>query len=439
MSAKSSYYNNNNDMLMIVGGVIALVALLFAVIWFSFHPYISAVAVKAAWWCLPVIEATHRFSNDIGIPAGIINTLIPKEVIADLPSLKYWLPRSDPSQIDFKQFVNLLEIVGYCTRIFTPFIAIAAVVYIWKRSKAARLSRVMNIFILARYTMMQFPQIRPAVMENLIKQNPDEGYFRREESPIRYALKNGLITAYKVDFKGALIPEIITPTFNKGLSKKEGYEYVIDNYSKGISKLHNRCILDRKKTEEIFIKQLGKAWTGSSDLPPFVRGLYAALISFACADKDLCFNLLDQFNRSWRPPKKKNNVAHIDITGVDAVIEKHEGSERIQEIISNHAYVTTVMARLLEAAREKGRLGTSLFIWLKVIDRTLWYALNQEGGQCGWTEAAGPRAHKLAEKAVKGPLFKPYVETAVIEFENYLRDKEGWLPLVEDLPKPVGG
>ena len=120
---------------------------------------------------------------------------------------------------------------------------------------------------------------------------------------------------------------------------------------------------------------------------------------------------------------------------VQTLLKKYESTDRIQEIITSHAYVTTVMARALEAAREKGRLGTSLFVWLKVVDRVLWYSLNQEGGQCGWTEAAGPRAHRIAERQVKGPIYKPYVETAVTEFELYRREREGWLPLNEDLPK----
>lgn len=438
MSAKSSYYNNNNDVLMIVGGALALLALLFAVIWFSFHTYISWVAVKCAWISLPILESGYSFATSIGIPPSITNYLIPQAVIDDLPSLKYWLPRTDPRQVDFKQFVSMMEIFGYCARMFSPLVAVATITYVWKRSKAARLSRVMNIFTLARNTMSQFPQIRPAVIEELLKVDPDIGYFRREESPIRYAIKSNLITAYKIDFKENLLPEIVTPTFDKSKAKKDGFEFIQDNYAKGIAKLHNRCILDKNKTEALFIKQLGAPWTGSNDLPPFIKGLYAALIAFASGDKDSSFALLDQFNRSWTPPKKKKYVASIDVTGADELIAKYENTDRIQELVNSHAYVTTVMARMLEAAREKGRLGTSLFIWLKVIDRVLWYSLNQEGGQCGWTEAAGPRAHKIAEKSVKGPLHRPYVETAVSEFELYLREKEGWLPLPEDLPKTTG-
>ncbi|WP_371837021.1 secretion/conjugation apparatus DotM-related subunit [Microbulbifer epialgicus] len=435
---------------MIAIGVAFVFALLFVVLWFTFHTYLSIAVVKIAWWCIPVIEYTHAYSYKIAISLGVstktVDLLIPAEIINELPNLKYWLPRIDPSQIKFKKFVELLEVISYALRILLPFLTVISIIYIVKRSKTARMNRVMNIMSLAKLSMDQFPQIRPAIIENLLKKDPDTGYFRREASPIRFAIINGLIKAYKTDFRGALISEIVTPVFNKQYKNKEGYEYIVDNYSKGISKLHNRCILDTKETERVFINQLGKVWTSSDNLPPFIRGLYAALIAFVCADKDTSIKLLDQFNRSWIPPKKsglffnKTTVsAFININGVDDVIAKYEHADSVQEILSNHAYVNTVMAVLLEAARTKGSLATSLFIWLKVVDRNLWYSLNQEGGQCAWTEGAGPRAHKLAEIKAKGPLYHPFVDTAVAGYEDYLRNTEGWLPLAEDLPKTDRG
>ncbi|WP_045861767.1 secretion/conjugation apparatus DotM-related subunit [Teredinibacter purpureus] len=436
MSAKSSPYNNGgNDTLMIVGGALLLVFVLLLIVWFNFHPFISLIVIKIAYVTLPILEAIHSWSASIGLPESYLNIVIPQHVIDDLPNYKYWLPRTDPKTVDFKTFVSFAELTGYSVRLFLPLISILCIVYVWKRSKAARLSRVMNIFTLAKFTMSQFPQIRPAIIEDLLKIDPDKGYFRREDSPIRFAIKNGLIQVYLADFKGQLLPTKVTPTFDKSKSRKEGMEYVIDDYSRGISKLHNRCILDRTKTERLFISQLGKPWTGSTDLAPFTRALYSAFIAFAAGSKDEAFALLDQFNRSWKPPKKKNSSAEIDITGIDKTIEKYEKLPEIKELISSHAYVNTVMARLLEAARTKGRLGTPLFLWIKVVDRVLWYSLNQEGGQCGWSEAAGARAHKIAEKSVGGPLHQPYVETAVSEFEEYLQFREGWIPLPEDLPK----
>jgi len=438
MAAKNSYHNDENSALISSAAVIALVAVLFAVIWHNFHAYISWFAIQCAWTSLPLLESAHSFVSSSGVPSIVVNFLFPQEIIDDLASLKYWLPRTDPQQVNFQKFGKYMEIFGYSARIISPFVAAITITYVWRRSKAARLSRVMNIFTRAKLSMIEFPQIRPAIVENLLKQNPDQGYFRREASPIRYAILNGLVTAYTVDFKGTLLPEIVTPTFEKKMDKTKGYEYIQDNLSNGIAKLHNRCILDRDKTEKRFIKQLGESWSGSDNLTPLVKGLYAALIAFASSDKDTSFALLDQFNRSWIPPRKKNTVASIDITGIDKIIEKYENTDHIQEILGAHSYVTTVMARLLEAARGKGRLGTSLFLWLKVADRVLWYTLNQEGGQCGWTEAAGPRAHKIAETAALGPLYQPFVKNAVTEFEYYLQVKEGWLPLPEMAPKPVG-
>lgn len=434
MSSRAPFRDNSNDAVMLFAGLLGMLALLFAVIWFIFHAQISWFVIQCTWFAVLILDMLHGAATSIGVPEAVIAILVPQEVVDDIPSLKYWLTRIDPKQVGFKQFVRMLEVGGYCLRLLLLFLSTACIVHIWRRSRAARLSRVMNIFTLAHYSMRQFPQIRPAIIENLIKQDPDAGYYRREDSPIRFAIKNHLLKAYKVDFAGALQNEIVIPTFDASKAKTKGYEYIKDHYSKGISKLHNRCILDIEATEQAFIAQLGPMWTSSNRLPPFIRALYAALCAFACADKDTCFKLLDQFNRSWQPPTKKN-TAHMDTTGVDDVIKRYEATDRIQEILNSHAFVTTVMSRLLEAARQKGRLGTSLFIWLKIVDRGLWYVLNQEGGQCAWTEAAGPRAHKLAEKAAKGPLFKPYVETSVTEFEEYLRNKEGWIPLPANQPK----
>lgn len=430
--------NNGNDGMLLIGAGIGGVILLGVITWYQAHTHLSFLAIQSTWFSMPILEACYSFPLKLGVPVEYINYLIPQSVIDDISILKYSLPRTDPSQVSFDEFNKMLEISGYSLRLLSPPLAIISVIYILKKSKAARLNRTMNIFSLSKSAMVQFPQIRPAIIENLLKKDPDHGYFRREASPLRFAILNGLISTYDIDFKNQLLPSIATPTLNKAEAKKENYYYIKDQYSDHISKLHNRCILDLEKTKIVFENQLGEVWTGASDQSPYIKGLYAALISFTAGDKDSCMALLEQFNRSWTPPKKKiigSRKAFINTKGVNKIIEKYEMDEQVQKIINAHAYTTTIMPSLLEAARKKGRLGTSLFLWLKVVDRGLWYSLNQEGGQCSWSESAGPRAHKLAENAVKGPIHQPLVQMAVSEFESYLSDGEGWIPEPIDLPK----
>jgi len=437
MHGRGSLNQDADNTLMGIFAVLGGLVLLLLIAWFQFHTQLSWLVIKITWASINLLDLCYRGLSWVGVSDNVIYFIIPQEVMEDLPSLKYWLIKMNPKTVSFETFVRMLELGGYGLLLFTPFVAFACAYYIWKRSKAGRLSRVMNIFTLAKYVMSEFPQIRPAIIEDLMSKNPDKGHYRREDSPIRFAIKHHLLKVYQVDFAGTLLSETSVPTFDKPLSKKDGYFLVEDHYHRSISKLHNRCILDTNRTKEIFINQLGTHWTGSDNLPPMIRAIYAALITFVCADKDRAMELFAQFNRSWLPPKKKNQ-ASIDVTGVDQLIIKYEKNERVQEIISQHAFTNTLMSRLLQVARDKGRLGTSVFIWLKVIDRTLWYSLNQEGGQCGWSEAASVRAHKLVELSVKGPVYKPCVDMAVEEFENYLLNSEGWIPLPKDQPAEIG-
>lgn len=430
--------NNNqgrtevNDPVMVSLAVIGLVVLLLAVAWYIWHTELSMVAIFIAYQSLPVLTMIVKGFMAIGTPDWLLNLIVPIDVIKQIPFLRDSLLRQDPRQVDFEFFTLLLSIPGYAFRLFLPLLATGLGIYIYKRSKAARMKRSMNIFSLAKVASESFPQIRPAIIENLFKVDPDSGEFRREESPIRYAIKHGLITTYDIDFKRQNLETTGTPTFDKKkVNKKDNIYLVKDNLAHGISDLHNRCILDMEKTKENFIWQLGQPWTSSQDLPPMVRGIYACLIAFASADKDKAMDLFEQFNRTWKTKKVKKgdkNPILIDLTGVDEVIAKYEKSEHIQKLIGSHAYVTTLFQRLLRESRLKGRISTSLALWLKPVDRTLWYAVNQEGGQCAWSEATGPRAHLIAEVEAKGPLYYPHVETGVEAFEQYLRETEGWIP-----------
>lgn len=431
MSGNNGGSESNDPVVLVLFGIV-LVVVVAAVIWFIFHTELSIAAIHAAWYSLPTLSFIVSAMESIGTPVWIMDLIVPIDVIKQLPILRDSLLRQDPRQVDLEFFTLLLSITGFAFRLITPLIAAYLIYYVLKESKAARYKRSMNIFKLATLTSETFPQIRPAIIENLFQVNPDTGDFRREESPIRYAIQNNLIMTYDIDFRGSRLAEKSTPTFIKSEEDKDKkIYYVKDDLSHHISKLHDRCILDLDKTKLLFIKQLGPQWTGSENLPPMIRGIYAGLLAFACADKDLAMGLFEQFNHSWKREKVKSgekNPILIDLSRVEEIINKYESRERIQEILNSHGFVTTVMQRLLRECRTKGRIATSVFLWLKCVDRTIWYCLNQEGGQCSWIEATGPRAHFLAELSANGALFHPFVATAVTETEYYLAESEGWIP-----------
>ena len=94
----------------------------------------------------------------------------------------------------------------------------------------------------------------------------------------------------------------------------------------------------------------------------------------------------------------------------------------IAKVVYRHAYVMTVMAAMLELSRCDGVLATSEFVWLKPLDRQLWYVLNDMGRQTPSIESAGVFAHLAAEKKFGRPLRVPMVDEAVVALGEALEE-----------------
>ena len=104
------------------------------------------------------------------------------------------------------------------------------------------------------------------------------------------------------------------------------------------------------------------------------------------------------------------------------LLRKHVRSKVVGRACSPHAYQYTLMASLLEAARNDGVFATAEFIWLKPINRPLWYMLNNAGRQTAFPEVSGLYAHWIVEKRLRRPLKVPQVEQAVLGLQAALDD-----------------
>lgn len=102
--------------------------------------------------------------------------------------------------------------------------------------------------------------------------------------------------------------------------------------------------------------------------------------------------------------------------------KKHENTKLVQQIVQSHAYLLTVMAEMLEGARTDGVQAAADFLWLKPVDRRLWYMLNTVGRQTPFVEVAGPFAHWVAEKEMGRRLLVPMVEEATNALEIALKE-----------------
>jgi len=170
--------------------------------------------------------------------------------------------------------------------------------------------------------------------------------------------------------------------------------------------------------------QLGPLFAGTQRLPPYMKALFAAFAARLNGDTK-GGEMLKQLNLS--------STTQLNFEGVDALLKKHEGTKLVQQILSGHSYMLTVMASMLEGARQDGVQAASDFLWLKPIDRRLWYVLNNVGRQTPWCEAAGVFAHWIAEKEIGRGLRIPMVEEATNALELALKDI---IYKPDDIPEP---
>ncbi|EPG9403106.1 hypothetical protein MEE55_005542, partial [Klebsiella pneumoniae] len=128
--------------------------------------------------------------------------------------------------------------------------------------------------------------------------------------------------------------------------------------------------------------------------------------------------LLDDLNRSCLPRNRKErkrtkNLYRPDFSLAEKTFQKVWQAEGMQEIHATHQYVRTALSDLLG---HDIRLPPSQYLWLKPIDRTLWYALHGADTASVFVEGAGVIAQTRFEIVVrkeKLPLQIDYVESAI--------------------------
>ena len=171
--------------------------------------------------------------------------------------------------------------------------------------------------------------------------------------------------------------------------------------------------LNRERAEKLFAMQLGKLWEGTDKLPMYAQALFACFAAQACGEIEEAKQGLDRLSVAMADKKE-------DYGWVPAMLAKYEKKETVQNVIKRHAYVYTVMASMLKAARGFGVLQSPQFIWLRPKNRQLWYILNGVGRRVSFAEVGGIYAHWIAEEVAEHPIERPYVVKAVDALERAL-------------------
>jgi hypothetical protein len=324
----------------------------------------------------------------------------------------------------------------------------------------------------ARSQMDIWPYIKPVapIMEKISKEaSLESGWYAMASMPMSWLKKNGLLKKSK-KVRRALITE------------RERLEFT----------------LDRKKTYLKLMEELGRPWRGIDDLDFNERCVLAVLtphIYGRVKDSRLLNRLMGDyniaetsiakkgmkaiFNKEAREKKKlrKEIEAEVDriinmykadferpffdasefddpydplISSLEALDSEKEmfdkGSRMIRETLLTHGYVKTVFYSLMERAWEYGVLSSGEMIWVKKVDRDLFYILSQQGRTSCFVEPCASWAHYLAESTFGFRVISPQLIEGIRAYDfdlfkthtNYIshetwEDKSKWDKLVPDI------
>ena len=171
----------------------------------------------------------------------------------------------------------------------------------------------------------------------------------------------------------------------------------------------------RGDAKRVFTLQLGPYWDGFDRCPPHARVLAAIFLARMNRDRGSAIQIMEELDKSSTMGKPNYSVAN-------SVLKKYQQTELVQEIVDKHAYLLTVLASLLFASRDDGVVPSSEFLWLKPVDRRLWYMLNCVGRQTPFAEVSGPFAHWKAEKAMGRRSLVPMIDEAIKALEIAVKE-----------------
>lgn len=370
MTPPQNNNNTDNELVWILGGVFILV--LGA--WFVGHEKISSFVMKVRSF-----EAYLLIFDDEA-----------QEVIRE------WIASTHPADATLLQLWQSGMVAGRTLRFLVGTIITGMFGYLIYRSpdRSGRYTKVYTTASLAQQESDEWKVIKPVLGAHIDNVSIDDPLNGMRARPRDYGRKHGLIV--RISSLG-------------------------DNVnSANVEILDDRDALLLDRTTKVFTKQLGRLWQGTDTLRSHERCLFAAFAAQINNDNKLAQQIVNDLAIAYLRARKHKEVSKISSIRAQKALHEYGNTPAVQKIVSQHAYVRTVLLSMLEKARCNGVLPPNWFRWLKTVDRVTWYALNDLGLDVASVEAAGIRAHWLTESMSKAPIVTPKIENAVVGLRTYL-------------------
>lgn len=287
------------------------------------------------------------------------------------------MAQMDPNSLTQEKFFLLLNLVGNYYKYPIALILFVLAIFIFLKSPGNKFSKIFTMASFRDQEKSNWPQIIPASKIELVNADIKKGEWASSATPMEFAKNNQLL-------------EII----------------VNDNPNPILKELAKVAKLKESRARQVFAAQLGHLWQGADKLPVHTKALFAIFAAIANQEAKAPHDLLKQYNISLEYQKIP------DFTGYEPLLDKYKDSKVIKRIEKQHAYVLTIMASLLEIARTNGVLACADFLWLKTVDRQLWYMLQNVGRRGAFPEVAGAVAHWRIEARMQKRLISPMIDEA---------------------------
>lgn len=187
---------------------------------------------------------------------------------------------------------------------------------------------------------------------------------------------------------------------------------------------------------EVLKAQLGEPWHGFERANIHVQTILilgslhylGSMERFHKIYKDLAIREREMLNIAWAG----------DSNGMEAsksLIERYKGKPEVMKVIEHHCkkfgFENTAVYGFMSITKKKsGIFKDSDMGYIKRLDRTLWYTLNNNGRHAYHVEATAVINHWKAELSNQAPLREARVEESVLGIERYLND-QGIVSLTE--------
>ncbi|KGP62554.1 phosphoesterase [Legionella norrlandica] len=303
----------------------------------------------------------------------------------DLSNQIYLMQTLDPTTVNWSQLVTISRNVGDYIRYPVVCVLVGMAVVLYNSNITLKFRKAHDMKSLRAQEQFNWPAIMPVVKEDLVSQDINKGPWAMALTPMEFARKYNLLRKDDALLDNPLPGEEMTAGIRRGDAKR------------------------------IFTMQLGPYWDGFERFSPQAYALSAVFMARMNRDRDAANHILKVLDKTFVNGKPDFSVAR-------PILKKYENTELVQEVVSKHAYMLTVIASLLEAAREDGVVPSSEFLWLKPVDRRLWYMLNCVGRQTPFAEVAGPFAHWKAEKEMGRRSLVPMIDEAIKALEIAIKE-----------------